>query len=388
LLADGEARWIVNAWTGERRPATQADWLRATHLIDALQDIGVYWRMIGSDALRETPEMKVAYWISIFTHFSKHVQDAAENPTQSRWLLEVLGAVFGGVETVRHIKPFSFLLCPVSPLVIDGTYTDAYLETLGWEIPVAVMPMPMMGLTGPARLIATTLLGNCEVLAMLCLIQAAAPGTPFIYAPVLAVIDPKTGRYSGGEIENALLSVAATQMGRYYELPVEASTGGTHADLPGIEAGFERALNWCAPALAWPDILVGPGLFDGSTILCFEQLLLDVEIFRYCRRLHQGIDTNQKNWLEEVIAMVGPGGDFLAHPSTRQAVRSGEWYFSRLRRNHAIRRAEPAGQLNILEEARNSIQEILEEWTLLPIEAEIEQELGRIEERARLHLEV
>ena len=108
-------------------------------------------------------------------------------------------------------------------MIIEGPRTDAYLELLGWDIPVAVMPMPLMGGTGPGSLISTTVLGNSEVLAMLCLVQAGAPGTPFIYAPVLAMMNPRSGGYSGGAIEGGLLSAAAVEMARYYGLPVEAT---------------------------------------------------------------------------------------------------------------------------------------------------------------------
>ena len=67
--------------------------------------------------------------------------------------------------------------------------------------------------------------------------------------------------------------------------------------------------------LAWPDILVGPGLSEGSTVLCYEQVILDVEVFRHCRRLHIGIGTNHDEWLEDVIARVGPGvNEILAGP--------------------------------------------------------------------------
>ena len=75
----------------------------------------------------------------------------------------------------------------------------------------------------PGSLLATTVIGNCETLGMLCLLQAAAPGTPFIYAPVLAAIDPRSGRYGAGAIEGSLLGAACTEMARYYGLPAEAS---------------------------------------------------------------------------------------------------------------------------------------------------------------------
>ena len=377
LLADGEARSVVDAETGERRAGTEADWLKATQLIDAIDEIGVYWRMVSATSPQDSLEWKVRYWRNVFTHFSKHVQDSTETPEQTRWLLEMLQIIFGGKEAVRALKPLSFLLTPVSPLVIEGPYTDSYLEAIDWGIPVAVMPMPIMGLTSPARLIATTVQGNCEVLAMLCLIQSAAPGTPFIYAPALSVAEPRTGRYTGGAVEHALLAVSATQMGRFYNLPVEASTGGSHDYQPGIQAGYERAINWTLPSMAWPDILVGPGLFEGSTVLCYEQLCLDVEVFRYDRRLHTGIGTERDQWLEEVIARTGPGGNFLTHPSTRDALRRGEWYLGNLGEAEIYPK-----KLNLLEEVRAQIERILAARQPLPFDPQVEKELNNLEKRA------
>ena len=192
------------------------------------------------------------------------MQDSTETPEQSRWLLEILQIVFGGRAQVRKQHPYSFLVCPLSPLTIEGRFMDAYLELAGWDIPLAVMPMPLMGTTAPGRLAATVVQGNCEVLAVLCLQQAAMPGTPFIYAPALSVAEPHSGRFTGGAVEHALLGAAVTEMGRYYGLPVEASTGSSDLPAPGIQAAYERALNWTLPALSWPDILVGPGLLDGG----------------------------------------------------------------------------------------------------------------------------
>ena len=58
------------------------------------------------------------------------------------------GAVFGDQDTIRKTHPYSTLLCPQSPLIITEEYTDAYLELKGWNIPVGVMPMALMGVPG------------------------------------------------------------------------------------------------------------------------------------------------------------------------------------------------------------------------------------------------
>jgi trimethylamine--corrinoid protein Co-methyltransferase len=311
------------------------------------------------------------------------VQDVITDAEQAPWLLEVLQTIFGDKETIRRQRPLSFLLCPQSPLAIEGPPTDAYLALLGWDIPVAVMPMPLMGATAPGSLISITVLGNCEVLAMLCLIQAAAPETPFIYAPALAIINPRSGRYSGGAVEGGLLGAAATEMARYYGLPVEASGMGTDHHIPSIQAGYERALNGLLPVLSWPDILVGPGLLGGSMILSFEQLLIDVEVFRMCKRAYQGIAADGEKWLEDVIDSIGPRGNFLFEESTVKGVRGGEWHVSRLGVHDTFEGWKAAGKPTLIEEAREKVKEILATHQPLPLDEDVERELDRIQERAQ-----
>ena len=383
LLIDGEAMFILDPETGERRTAILEDWLRATRLIDALDEIGVYWSMVEVSDRGDTMADFVGYLRGVFRNYSKHVQDAISSADQAPWLLEVLQVLFGDRETIRRTHPYSHLLCPQSPLVIEGAHTDAYLALLGWDIPLAVMPMPLMGATAPGSLIATTVIGNCEVLATLCLLQAAASGTPFIYAPVLAVIDPRSGRYSAGAIEGSLLGAACTEMARYYGLPVEASgVGGTDHHVPSIQAGYERALSSLLPVLSWPDILVGPGLLGGSMILSLEQLLIDVEIFRMCKRACQGIAVDEDKWLEDVIEEIGPGGGFLAEHSTVQGIRTGEWYVSKLGVHEPFEAWEAAGRPTLLEEAREKVRQILSTHQPLPLDADVECELDRIQQRA------
>ena len=383
LLVDGEAMFTLDRETGERRPGTMNDWRETTRLIDALDEIGVYWHMIEESDRGDTMADYVGYLRELFGYFSKHVQDATSSPEQAPWLLEVLQVVFGDKETIRRQHPLSYLLCPQSPLVIEGPYTDAYLALLGWDIPVAIMPMPLMGATGPGSLISTAVLGNCEVLAMLCLIQAAAPGTPFIYAPALATMDPRSGRYAAGAIESGLMSAAAVEMGRYYGLPVEGTGMGTDHHVPCMQASYERAMNGLLPALSWPDLLVGAGLLGGSMILSLEQLLIDTEVFGMFKRARQGIASDDDLWLEEVIGRTAPGGSFIAEPSTVRGIRGGEWYIPRLGVHDTFEGWEAAGRPTLLAEARAKVEQILAAYEPLPWDEEVERELGRIQKRAQ-----
>ena len=382
LMPDGEGITIVDRKTGEHRPTTYNDWLESTRLSDALDEVGVYWAMAEPGEGQESISETIRHWRKMFRNFSKHIQDSSSTAEESRWLLEVLQAIFGDKENIRQKHPYSFLVCPQSPLIIERQHTDAYLELLGWDIPIAVMPMPLMGGTGPGNMISMTILGNCEVLAMLCLVQAAAPGTPFIYAPALAVMNPRTGMLSSGAIENGLLSSAAIEMARYYGLPVEGSGGGTDTHAPGVQSTLERSLNALLPMLSWPDLMVGAGLLGGSMILSLEQLVIDAEMFRMSKQAHRGILTYDEKWLDDVIQRVGPGGNFLGEKSTRANMRSGEWLIPKLGLHDTQKAWENSGKKDILEEAREKVEHLLSTHKPLPLGEDVEKELDKIQKQA------
>lgn len=383
LMPDGEGITIIDRQTGEHRPTTYNDWVESIVLSDALDEVGVYWAMAEPGEGHESISETIKHWRTMFRNFSKHIQDSSSTAEESRWLLEVLQAVFGDKETIRQKHPYSFLVCPQSPLIIEKQHTDAYLELLGWDIPIAVMPMPLMGGTGPGNMISMTILGNCEVLAMLCLVQAAAAGTPFIYAPALAVMNPRTGMLSSGAVENGLLSCAAIEMARYYQLPVEGSGGGTDTHAPGVQSTLERAMNAMLPMLSWPDLMVGAGLLGGSMILSFEQLIIDVEMFRMSKQAHRGILASDEKWLDEVIQRVGPGGHFLGDKSTRGNLRSGEWLIPHLGIHESRKAWETSGKKDILAEAREKVDHILATHKPLPLGEEVEKELVKIQKHAK-----
>jgi trimethylamine--corrinoid protein Co-methyltransferase len=378
LLIDGGAIEVIDHRTRQKRLPVSSDWFDATMVIDAIDEFGAYWGMVYRSDVEDSLPNTINHWIQIFKNFSKHVQDGSSTSSESAWLLEILQTVFGD-----KTNPFSFLVCPLSPLIIEGEETDAYLATKGYQIPVAVMPMPLMGGTGPGNMISMTILGNCEVLAMLCLVQAADPGTPFIYAPALAVMNPRTGMYSAGAIENALLSSAATEMSRYYGLAALGGGGGTDTYVPGIQAGYERATSSVIGTLSWPDLLVGPGLLGGSMILSLEQLMIDVEMFRMGKQAYRGIPTHDEAWLDEIIQKVAPGGHFLGEKSTIKNMRSGEWLMPSLGVHGTEESWVRSGRKDILDEAREQVDQILKTHKPLPLDDDVQKELDRIYKKAQ-----
>lgn len=383
LCLDGSGTMTLDHKTGERRPATYADWLNITRMADAVDEIGIYWAQVDPVDMGDTLADHVDYMCRVHRNFSKHIQDTIDSREYAVWLVEVLQTVFGSKEEIRKKHPMSFLLCPQSPLMIDRDYIEAYLVLKGLNIPAAIMPMPLMGATAPGSMISTIVQGNCEVLSMLCLLQAHDPGVPIIYAPALAVMNPSSATLKNASMEYSIMGAAATEMARFYGLPAESSPGGSDAHIPDIQCAYEGAAMTLPTTLSWPDIIVGPGMLDGSMVSSLEQLLVDVEIFRYAKQGHRGVVTDEEKWLTDVIKRVGPGGNYLCEPSTVSSIRGDEWFISELGVHVNYERWKAGGGRNFLEELAGKVDRILSRHEPLPLDEEVEKELNKICERAK-----
>jgi len=382
LLPDGVAPTVLDRKTGERRNGTYEDWLAATRLSDVLDEIGMYWRIVEIDDSHQDMGDYVDYVCNMFRNFSKHINEGPSATDKIPWFLEVMQTIFGTREDIRKSHPVSQVICPQSPLMIDKDYTETYLALKGWNIPVHIMPMPLMGATAPGTMISTVVQGNCEVLAMICLLQANEPGVPIIYAPALATINPKTVGISDGSIDYSIMSVAATQMARYYGLPAESSSGGTDSHQLDFQNGYENAAMKIASHLAWPDIICGPGMLDGSTVSSLEQLYIDVEIFRLARKAHRGIDTSSGKWLMDIIEEVGPGGNYLGELTTLESIQNGEWYLPDIGSHTSFENWVAGGKKDVLNQIREKVDQILDAYEPLPLGEDVEKELDKICKRA------
>ncbi len=382
LLLSGEGTHAIDRQTGAIRDSTFQDWLSATRLADAMDEFGLYWKIVELTDRGDDAVDYVDYLIHLFANFSKHIQDSTNSIEQSRWLLEILQIIFGSKEAIKAKKPFSSVLCPQSPLMIDQHYTDAYLELSGWGIPVAIMPMPLMGATAPASLIATLITANCEILATLCLVQAADPNTPVIYAPVSSLMDPRTGLVKSGCIEEALICAASVEIARFYGLPSETSGLETGRFRLNVQSSYETALTGLLPMLASPDIMLGAGLIGGALVLSLEQLVIDAEIYKIGRRAHQGIASDKDKWMREIFEKIEPGAHFIDHPTTLQAVRSDEMLISRLEVYGGLEESASLSDTDIVDAARKKVDKILSAYQPLPLGDDVERELRRIKRKA------
>ncbi len=382
---DGTAAFAQDFQTGQRRYGTDKDNENALRIFQQM-DMGVMaWPAVSAE--NQPSQSRPLYeWFSMFKYCSKHGQHELHNAEQASYLAEGMIAVMGGEDEVRARHAYSFIYCPVAPLVHDGPMMDGYFELGDLDVPIMLLPMPVTGTTGPASLFSNICLATAEGLSSIVVYQLAHPGRPMIFSSATGSMDLRNGAFLGGTPEMGLMSAALVEMGRFYGLPATSAGCTADARQPGPDAVLEKLITSITPVLAGSDILVGFGAIESDQLLVLEQIVVDNEIAHVCERAFQGVDSGPEKVLTDDIIRVGPGGNFLAQKSTRNLARSGETYLPSLLDRHTLDQWLELGKPGMYNNARQKVEEILAAPLEDPLPEDILGKLDDILARANREL--
>jgi trimethylamine:corrinoid methyltransferase-like protein len=140
---------------------------------------------------------------------------------------------------------------------------------------------------------------------------------------------------------------------------------------------MEKVFSALSLVLSGVDVINGTGEIDTSQMLVLEQIVVDHEIACLCKRFKDGIDvSNTKDYMEDIQA-VGPGGHFLAQPSTIKACRSDEFYLPELSDRNTFEQWQFLGSPTMYSNARNRVEEIVAGPQKNPLSDDV---LGKLED--------
>ncbi|HEY5112653.1 MAG TPA: trimethylamine methyltransferase family protein [Coriobacteriia bacterium] len=320
---DGMAAMTLDHRTGERRPSTARDLVEAMTLADALDEVGVCWYTVYP--CDEDPRLQSLRGLqSMLVGSSKHVQGEVVNPADVPYVMDMLSAASDDGVWHRERPIFSIVYCPVSPLQHDGESLDAAIMLAQQGVPITMYSLAQAGTTSPITLAGTVVQTNAEMLATIVILQTAAPGCPLIYVANAGVADTRSGMYAAAGPEGVLLDAALTEVGKHYGLPVLSCGFSSDAKEIGMQSGVEGATMALCTYLAGADLVTGIGLLDSAQLLSLPKLVLDAEVIRHCRRVVAGLSLDDDHVLFDVMARVGPGGQFLSAKEARPFLRNGE----------------------------------------------------------------
>ena len=302
--------------TGKKRPAMKQDIVDEGHLSNVMPGVGY---MTPSVAPQDVPlHAHVLHGVeAAFSTSEKFVMsESTTTGAEARLQIELASAVAGGRDKLAEKPNLGAIICAVPPLNLDGGGSEAAIEFARAGVPVMMMSMVEAGVSGPVTLAGTLVVSNAEIMSILTLTQCAKKGARAIYGSVLSMMEPRTGGYVSGSPEAILLTAAIVDLAKHYKLPAQAGTFGSNALLPGSQAATEHCLGTLAAAHQGADMFNGFGLLEASTVLSFEQMMLDYDIVTEVLYMAKGIETNEETLARDLISKVGIGGTFLTSRHT------------------------------------------------------------------------
>jgi trimethylamine--corrinoid protein Co-methyltransferase len=115
----------------------------------------------------------------------------------------------------------------------------------------------------------------------------------------------------------AVNTAATAQMARFYGIPSRGGGAITDSKLPDAQAGMESMMSQLMATLSGVHfVLHSAGILEGYMAASYEKFIIDDEICGMCKRIKRGETIDPVNLALEVIAQVGPGGEYLTHEHT------------------------------------------------------------------------
>ena len=317
----GENVNVIDPHTLEHRPCTKRDLGQATRVADALDEIGIVEKCMGSHN-KPAATQSLHNYEAMVTNTGKHVLHGFFSARNTKKIVEMAAACSGGMDIFKARPCVTSVVCPTSPLTLVQQCCEVIIEAARSNVGICCVTMPLSGTTSPATLAGTLVVQNAELLSALALTQLANRGTPFIYGSCATIMDLKIGNPAMGAPENGMLSAGTAGLAQYYDIPSWCGSGITGSKLPDAQAAYEFALNTALSVLAGANILFCCGGIEYGLTFDYAKLIMDTAHIKNLNLAKGGMGIDEETVALDVIQGVGPGGEFLTHPHTMDHMRS------------------------------------------------------------------
>lgn len=322
MATNGTAVYMTDLETGERRPTQGSDLLNFMRLCDAVEGLDYVWPIVtahdGPEHMHGLNELVIS-----MKGTTKHIQGEAMSADEARDMVKAAAIVAGGEDALSKSPIFSVIQCPICPLEFEKGSVEAVMEFAEAGIPVVSMSMALCGLTAPVTLASAISIVNAENLASFTISQLAKPGAPVVYSSESSVINMKTGEIHYGAREEVLIAAAVGQMAKHYGAPTMVGSFGVglHGDRPGISVDPSELVFSAMTNMSLTDFSSGLGGLDQAKGASLEQIIIDSDIWESIREVRSDVRFDKEHFLNDLIASVGPGGNFLGVPHTIRNMR-------------------------------------------------------------------
>lgn len=351
---------LLDTWdleTKELRKSTLDDVARAAHLVDGLPNID----FVMSCAYANDVEPHASYlreFQAMMLNTEKPLVVTAADLADTEVMYQVACALRGGAQQLAAKPYFVVYNEPSSPLRHSDTAVAKLLFCAEKSLPVAYIPAPIAGATGPITIPGQLAQGLAEYFLGMVVHQLARPGAPLLFGVAPLVLDMATVQASYGAVEFSIAHTAMIEIARWLDHPNWGYAGYTDSHCLDAQAGLELAEITLLNMLAGSNLSHDVGYQSFGLAASLEQVVVTDEFVSMNRRLLGGVDVNDETLAVDVITAVGCDGDFIKQPHTMRHCRTAQWRPTVL--NRATRdNWDRAGSPDLRERARQKALHIL-----------------------------
>jgi trimethylamine--corrinoid protein Co-methyltransferase len=332
-----------DALSGDIHPTRVADLALAAKVADALEHID--WVMpMGSCQDVPARAADLHEFAATVSNTVKPIVFLTYSARGAELVYQMAAEVAGGLETLQQ-KPF-LVLYPesISPLTFPEEVVDRMFVAADLNLPQMMGPSIQPGATGPVTMAGAVVQGMAESLMGLVLAQLRRPGCPVGAGCNIAVFDMGLGLVAIGSVEMSVGLAAQAEIAQHLGLPTWGLAGATDAKVVDAQAGADSAISILSQGLAGLNLIHDVGYMDGGMVCSVEQLVLGNEIVSATKHFLRGLEVNAQSIARDVIARVGPGGNYLAEDHTFTHFRRELWRPALFTRQHYTAWKEAGGK--------------------------------------------
>jgi trimethylamine---corrinoid protein Co-methyltransferase len=233
----------------------------------------------------------------------------------------ILGRMKAMAALAGEAESFGIYAMPVPPLLFDEDGASKVMACAELGIPVIWAPAPNAGTTAPASVAAVIVVANAEVLAGLVLSQAVQPGAPFVWGVGVGAMNMKTMNevYSSADVFRG--HQAQTDLARWYDLPSFAYAAHTDSKVLDEQWSAEAALTAILGKLSRGTLLHDVGYLECGLQSSYESIVFGDHLLGWAKAFMAPLAVDDEALALDEIKTVGPGGNHLARPYTRNHFR-------------------------------------------------------------------
>ncbi len=374
----GEAVTVLDYETQDFRPTKLTDLYDAARLGDRLQHIHNFGQpFVVAEYSHDVfvHDMNIAY--AELAGTNKHLGLGIAIADHIEPIVSLFDAYLGE-EGAFLKRPFCTIGgCPiVSPLRFGRENAEVLVKVaeLGMVADIAIAPQA--GATSPAALAGTLAQAFAESLACLCVVNLVRPGAAINFGMWPFISDLRTGSFSGGSGEEALVTAATAQLCNHFGFTTSVGAGMTDAKTMDVQAGYEKALTVATAALSGANLVAAYAGTVGSLIgHSFEGMIIDNDMLGNVQRILRGIEVTEETLSYKLIEETATGaGHYLGNDQTLELMNT-EYLYPEIADRQTPGAWVDGGSRTLYEQAHDRVGEMLADYYPRYIDSEADKRI-------------